>query len=507
MPDGARDNGNRQTVYYFDPGYAAGVWKHAHKVEPEAVSENNGYIHPPGTTAHLHTPRVPPQIAYTPNILVRFRETVISCGVVGEDAIAATLYLMVTSRLLDNPVSGAVKGSSSSGKSFTTQKTIEFFPKEAVVTFTAMSERALVYSKEEYKHRTIVMYEATGLREHADDDLTAYFVRSLLSEGRINYSVTVRDMKEGGFKTQEIVKEGPTNLIITTTKPKVHAENETRLLSLNTNDTPTQTKAILKKIASKRSDGTDKTEWIQLQQWLQVAERRVTIPFAEQLAELIPPVAIRLRRDFGALLALIEAHAILHQLSREKDAEGRIIATTEDYAQVRDLIAPIMAEGVGATVSSTVRETVEAVKALACESGVMTLAIANQLKLDRSTVTRRLSVAASQGYLQNLEDKRGKPSRWAIGDPLPDKIDLLPLPEALNHTPDEGVCRCAVKSEGYIDPALIAEATTLFNATPANCTEVEDMGVHSPTLPPTKATTVKDKDIPSRVKAGQGITA
>ena len=60
-------------------------------------------------------------------------------------------------------------------------------------------------------------------------------MRSLLSEGRIDYQVTVRD-KDGGFTTKTIVKEGPTNLIFTTTKTRVHAENETRILSLSTDD-------------------------------------------------------------------------------------------------------------------------------------------------------------------------------------------------------------------------------------------------------------------------------
>ena len=55
-----------------------------------------------------------------------------------------------------------------------------------------MSERALVYSTEEYAHRTLVVYEVTALREGVEDDLTSYFIRSLLSEGRFVYPVTVR---------------------------------------------------------------------------------------------------------------------------------------------------------------------------------------------------------------------------------------------------------------------------------------------------------------------------
>ena len=85
---------------------------------------------------------------------------------------------MLTSRLLDKQVSAGVKGHSASGKSYTVETVTKFFPPEAFLEFTAMSERALVYSPEEYAHRTIVIYEVTALREGVEDDMTSYFIRS-----------------------------------------------------------------------------------------------------------------------------------------------------------------------------------------------------------------------------------------------------------------------------------------------------------------------------------------
>ena len=79
-----------------------------------------------------------------------------------------------------------------------------------------------------------------------------------------------------------------------------------------------------------------------------------------QLAELVPPIAVRLRRDFKTVLMLIRAHALLHQASRLKDEQGRVVATLEDYAAVRELVADLVAEGVEATVKPEVREVVEA---------------------------------------------------------------------------------------------------------------------------------------------------
>ena len=367
------------------------------------------------------------QLAQHHRILDAVAAKIHTFRVTGEDRLVKTLYLVFTSRLLDKQVSAVVKGHSSSGKSYTVEAVTKLFPNDAFVRFTAMSEHALVYSKREYAHRTLIMYEATGLRENSGDDMGSYFIRTLLSEGRIEYEATVKDKATGQFTTQEIVKEGPTNLVLTTTKVSVHAENETRLLSLATNDSSEQTAQVMLALADESTQSDDGIEdWCQLQHWLAGAEHRVTIPYAKLLAELIPPAAVRLRRDFGALLALIRTHAVLHQATREQDRDGRIIATVDDYEVVRDLVGDVIAEGVGKQVSSTIRETVEAVRATLTDNGATVRAIAEKLKVDKSNASRRLRVAADGGYLTNLEDKRGKPARWVLGDELPNVCDLLP---------------------------------------------------------------------------------
>jgi hypothetical protein len=186
-------------------------------------------------------------------------------------------------------------------------------------------------------------------------------------------------------------------------------------------------------------------DWHALQEWLTTAEHRVTIPYAAYLAEHIPPVAVRLRRDFKALLRLIAAHAILHQCTRERDEEGRIVATDADYAAVRELVADLVANGVGATVPETMRATVQAVQLLDLGEGVTIRLIAHELQLDRSATQRRVQAARERGYLVNLEDKRGRPARYALGEPLPEELDLLP-----RHVPAQG-CAETVENNARVE--------------------------------------------------------
>jgi DNA-binding transcriptional ArsR family regulator len=368
------------------------------------------------------------KIAKAPNILERFAAELAQSGVAGESRIAKLLYLAVTSRLLQRPVSIALKGPSSGGKSHVLERVLSFVPESAYYAITAMSERTLAYSEEPIKHRFLVVYEAAGM----SGEFATYLMRSLLSEGRVRYE-TVEKTSEG-MKPRLIEREGPTGLIVTTTAVKLHPENETRLLSLTVTDTQEQTRAVMAALAVEASEaGPNFEPWHALQVWLEGAEHRIWIPYAKILADLIPPVAVRLRRDFGALLNLIRAHALLHQASRERDVEGRIVATIEeDYAVVRELVADLVSDGIEATVPATVRETVQALKRLRENSKgepVTVADIARELKLDRSAVSRRVRNAKDRGYLRDLEENRRKPSRLVPGDDLPDDLRILPKPE------------------------------------------------------------------------------
>jgi hypothetical protein len=368
-------------------------------------------------------------LARMPRILDWLRELLPQLGLVGEDDNALLIYLAITSRLLDNPVSVAVKGPSSAGKSWCVERVLQLIPDDGYHALSAMSERALVYSKVPLKHRVLVIYEAAGMT----GDLASYLIRSLLSEGCVRYE-TVESTSDG-LMPKLIEREGPTSLVVTTTAVSLHPENETRLLSLTVKDSPAQTRDVLLAMAAEDDPDVDIGPWLSLQEWIASGDNEVTLPFGRALAEAIPPRAVRLRRDFRALLGLIRAHALLHQTSREHDGRGRIVATIDDYAAVRELVADVFSAGIGATVKAETRETVAAVAALEPdhEAGVPLPALANRLQLDKSVVSRRWRVARDGGYLVNLEDRRGRPARLILGEPLPDETPILPDPDVVLH--------------------------------------------------------------------------
>lgn len=376
------------------------------------------------------SPSAMPPLADERDLLRCFIDALHRAGIVGEDRFAKLTYLCVTSRLLDRPVSLAAKGPSSAGKSKVVERVLAFFPPPAYYALTAMSEHAMAYSAEPLEHRFLVLYEAAGL----ESDFASYLIRSLLSEGCIDYE-TVEKVKGGGLQPRHIHRDGPTGLIVTTTRVHLHPENETRLLSVAANDTPEQTKSVLRLLARQDDESVEvPAGWLQLQSWIAEQDNRTVIPFALALAELVPPVAVRLRRDFTTVLNLISAHAILHQCNRPRDERGRIVATLTDYAVVRELVADLIAEQVEATVPLAVRETLEAVAALRQQQPhpVSYTELAAKLKLDKSAARRRAAVAADRGYLRNLETRRGQPAQLVLGAPLPGDIVVLPMPDEID---------------------------------------------------------------------------
>ena len=186
------------------------------------------------------------ELAESPDILSELIADLERCRLVGEIRNAKLLYLAMTSRLLEKIVSVVVKGPSSGGKSHLVKLVASYFPEAAFCQFTAMSERALLYTEEPLSHRHLIFSEASGIEGEFQD----YVIRTLLSEGFLEHEFVEKTPE--GMKPHRIRKEGPTGFITTTSRDRLHAENETRYLSLTVTDTRDQTRQVFKALAEEQ---------------------------------------------------------------------------------------------------------------------------------------------------------------------------------------------------------------------------------------------------------------
>ena len=169
-------------------------------------------------------------------------------------------------------------------------------------------------------------------------------------------------------------------------------------------------------------------------------------------------MAVRLRRDFGALLNLIRAHALLHRATRVHTADGAVVASLDDYAVVRELIADLVADGVDSSVSPQIRETVEAVRFLQGngDKDISQTAVAIHLQLDKGSTSRRIRTAVDRGYLKNLEERKGRPAKLQPGELISADVDLLPPQEAI----ERDCCTVAQETESNPFPSVLIQDET-----------------------------------------------
>jgi hypothetical protein len=360
--------------------------------------------------------------------------------IAGEATNGALLCIVATSRLLDRAMNAAIKGPSAGGKSELRKRILDFFPPESVIQFTSLSEKALIYCEEGFEHKVLSMAEASATEEQQFQN---YLLRELMSENRIKHSTVVKVGNE--YVARAIEKNGPVSFLVTTTRNKLHAENETRMLSLEIDDSETQTRAVLQKVAwveglNRGATEVDYEPWRNYQRWLELGERRVVVPFADALTALIPPKAVRLRRDAGQVLRAVKVHALLHREHRLRDEQGQIIADLDkDYEPIRSLMNALLAEGSGVGLSRAMTETVAALEKVTAKlgetEGATAKEIARVLKLDKSAAWRRLSAACDEGFVANLEQRRGLPGKYRLTTETVEAENILPsAAKILEHT-------------------------------------------------------------------------
>jgi hypothetical protein len=345
-------------------------------------------------------------------------------GLVGERDLARAVYLVHISRLLEKPGRAVVKGDSATGKSYAVEGALKVAAPEFVWARTSTSALALFYSKESFRHRTLVVYEANKLAD--DDDDFARILRTLLSEGKLRYEVTDPRQRTSVLLEQE----GPVAFISTVARASLDKEVETRILSLHSDGSNEMTENVVRALLNAAAEPLaepDLSEWHELDSWLASEPFEVVVPWAPTLASFDLSGPPRLRRDITNLLALVRAHALLHRATRSVDSAGRVVATLDDYEVVCELLSEALAIATDKAVRAGTRAIVEAVAALRAEEKTPVSLNAAARKAGRSSSTTHTDVhdALDRGYLVN-HSRSNRSFDLGLGDPLPGRGELLP---------------------------------------------------------------------------------
>jgi len=390
----------------------------------ERSKETSGAVPPPTAPDAAALLATAAPVLDAPAILPLVSDYVKARGYAGDPGPAQVAYLALSSRLLSRPGNLYYTGASAAGKNFTVASVLALFPEDAYYLAHGQSPLAVMYSEESFCHRVLVVAEASAFHE---EGIGISLLRGLAWDNELNYDTVI----DG--KPVHLHKDGPTGLITTGTRD-LEPELATRLWSVPIPDDPAHTRQVLRSIAlqaaGKRTDpATTPAAFVAAQRWLASAGvREVVVPFAPQLAALVPAYEVRLRRDFTQLVTMIQTHAMLHQRRRQLDA-GRVVATFDDYEAVREIVEPMFAMTLSPGLSREMRETVHAVEALVTRPGTPTVTVtevAAQLKLSDTATWRRVKKALTKRFLVNDESRKGQPAKLRVGTALPVEGRLLP---------------------------------------------------------------------------------
>jgi hypothetical protein len=356
------------------------------------------------------------------NLLGRIVDDMAVLGIAGEKVLATAVYLIGTSRLLDDPLAGIVQGPSSSGKSYVADKVATAFPPETVILATQMTAQALFYMPPgSLSHRFVV----AGERSRAKDDDAAEATRALremLSAGRLSKLVTMQE--QGEMITRHIEQEGPIAYVESTTATDIFNEDANRCLLLHTDERGEQTRRIVRKIAASHAGKVSgdqegvRQRHHAMQRMLQ--KMPVVVPYAERLGELFTTNRVEVRRAFPQTLAMIQASTLLHQHQRKVDLDGRLLATADDYRVARHLLAGPMGRLLTGQLTDGGARYFERLTDWAKSDFTTTEAVRKENFSDRM-VRDWLRELQRHGAVKLVEEHRGtKPAVWRLTGDSPE---------------------------------------------------------------------------------------
>lgn len=369
-------------------------------------------------------------------------------GIAGEEQLVQTLYIIMTSRLLEKPLSAIVQGASSSGKSYIIETVAKLIPPEFAVLAHDFTEQSFYYmEKGSLMHKVVVagerLHDSNGRDGQAKDSSKAF--REMVGSGVLRKAVTIKGT-DGKHQTELIEQPGPIAYVESTTATAIHDEDSTRLLQLATDESSGQTQVILeamkKEAKGQTADEMQKKEIIQRHHTMQRVLRplKVRIPFIDRIS--LPEGSIATRRAFRQVISMIESVALLRQYQKTKENSGGfeyIDADQEDYRIAYRLINSVMSRmyaPLGQKSIELLNVVMEETKNEEADADYKYQCFTNQdcqrwIGVSEATIKRRLSPLAWEGIV--TVDKDNKPYRYRVEKPeLVKSVDVgLPHPDEL----------------------------------------------------------------------------
>ncbi len=267
----------------------------------------------------------------TPNLMNRTSEYLQQTGIIGEELNALILWIVMTSRKCNDPLSAISLAKSGMGKSYLQERVAMCIPEEDILESTQMTESSFYrFGREELRNKVFLIEDLDGAES------VLYPIREMQSKKRISKTVAVKD-KNGKIKTVILVVEGPVSVCGCTTRERVYEDNANRSILLYLDSSKAQDQRIMDYHKKIKAGIVDQDKEHAQRELLQNMQRvllpiKIVNPYSLQIA--LPESVMNPRRTLPLLLSFIEAITYYHQYQREKQYDTQtgeeFIATTPE---------------------------------------------------------------------------------------------------------------------------------------------------------------------------------
>jgi hypothetical protein len=357
----------------------------------------------------------------TNNLLKITAELLGKSGIVGEEINRLIMYLIFTTRKLNNPLHIISLASSGTGKSYLQEKVSQCIPDEDKKEITALSPNSFYYQGQlDLKQKLILLEDLTGAES------SMYPIRELQSKKYIIKEVSHKNSK-GDTVTITKKVEGPVCIAACTTSEQIYEDNANRSFLIYLDDSEEQDKRIMDYQRKSFAGKVNKEEEQQAKTLLQNAQRilkpiTVINPYAEYLQ--LPSEVFKKRRTNAHYLQFIEAITFYHQYQREEKTneetgEIYIETTIEDIQEANDLIKHILLRK-SDELNGATRNYLELLKAYLKENQQVNFTskeIRNKYRLNYNSQRQYTMTLIQNGYVKKVEGNKKEGFKYTVTNP------------------------------------------------------------------------------------------
>ena len=270
------------------------------------------------------------------DLLGRLGQLLGETGIVGEETNRLFLLLVALSYKMPGPLHALIQGSSGSGKTRLLKQVSDCMPPERVTRLTRVSDKVLYnYPERYFIHRLLCLEDIDGLSEEAE-----FAFRELQSNGELNSATSIK-LENGQITSGQKTVKGPIASLACTTQGEIYEDNMSRVFLVAVDESTTQTRRIIAYQDSKAAGTTDTRKEEDSKAFIRNLVRsleplEVINPYAGKLQ--LPADAHKIRRLHDLFLNFVKLVTLLHQYQRERDSQGRLIATVSDVEQAVGLM-------------------------------------------------------------------------------------------------------------------------------------------------------------------------